>query len=60
MSTIKQLADKPVAAPELWVFEFNNGTTAWTRNSVEAERIKRYLEEDEKVTEYVKLKGSQA
>lgn len=40
---------------ELWVFDFDNGTTAWTRDPAEAARIKRYLHDGETVTEYVKL-----
>lgn len=50
----------PVAAPELWVFEYDNGATAWTRDPAEAQRIKRYLKEGETVTEYVRTKGGRA
>lgn len=49
----------PMAVPELWVFNFDNGATAWTRDGNEAQRIKRYLKEDETVTEYVRTKGGQ-
>ena len=48
----------PSAAPELWVFTFDNGITEWTQNPEQAEQIKRHLRERETVTEYVKLKGT--